>query len=295
MIAAGFSTVASAERPGAVPPTGLPESAPPFGLPDSAPPFGRGKGFVNGKGKGLAVARVSYHCLGVEAQAFNKRAAFSYLADSIVSDAGGGRKGTFDGIATGDLVAEGITAPTHMASASFGAKGLMLQPFDTCGTSAGSVLNSVVTGVDLTDSSIVGAATVEFRVHYHVKLEFQNTGRFKGDFSAFTKTSIQVLGLEESSFKVRADGKIIEAPQGMEVRDMSVGDHYVYEVEGMHAIDSGEVSGLNIKGSKIVTGSASAEAMDGITYEIVSSDPNVSFSFVPAQAASYETVGAVLP
>ena len=89
IIAAGFSAVASAERPGAVPPTGLPESAPPFGLPDSAPPFGRGKGFVNGKGKGLAVARVSYHCLGVQKQAFNQGAAFSYLADSIVSDAGG--------------------------------------------------------------------------------------------------------------------------------------------------------------------------------------------------------------
>jgi len=314
--AAGFShaenLALSAGQPDAVPPTGLPDNAPPFGLPDSAPPFGRGIGKGMGKGKGHAVAGVSYHCLGVAKQTLNQGSPYSYLADSIVLDAGQGV--TLNGTATGDLVVDNeTTVPTHMAGASISTDGLMLQPFDTCGTSAGSALNSVVVGVDQTNSSAVGAAYVEFRFNYHAKLEFQNTGS-EGDFSAFTEATLHVLGYQEESFKVSADGKLTEAPPGLTVTDLSVGDHFLYEVAGTHVVEgqlyygsdvtnivqttfqaSGEVTGLNIKGSKIVAGFASAEALNTLTYEIVSLDPNISFSFVPAQATEEETTGAVSP
>lgn len=300
--------VSSARQPDAVPPTGLPGDAPPFGLPDSAPPFGKGIG----KGKGLAVAGVSYHCLGVAKQTLNQGSPYSYLADSIVLDAGQGVK--LEGTATSDLVVDNATTvPTHMAGASITTDGLMLQPFDTCGTTAGSVLNSVVVGVDQTDSSVVGAAYVEFRFNYHAKLEFQNTGS-EGDFSAFTETTLHVLGYQEESFKVSADGKLTEAPPGLTVTDMSVGDHFLYEVAGTHVVEgqlyygpdvtnivqttfqaSGEATGLNIEGSKIVAGFASAEALNTLTYEIVSLDPNISFSFVPAKATEEEITAAVSP
>jgi hypothetical protein len=58
---------------------------------------------------------------------------------------------------------------------------------------------------------------------------------------------------------------------------------------------SGEVTRMNIEGSKIVAGYASAEALNTLTYEIVSLDPNVSFSFVPAQAPEEVTTAAVSP
>ena len=300
--------VSSAGQPDAVPPTGLPDDAPPFDLPDSAPPFGKGIG----KGKGLAVAGVSYHCLGVAKQTHNQGSPYSYLADSIVLDAGG-YGATLEGTATGDLVVDDeTTVPTHMAGASITTDGLMLQPFDTCGTSAGSVLNSVVVGVDQTDSSAIGAAYVEFRFNIHAKLEFQNTGS-EGNFSAFTETTLHVPGYQEESFKVSADGKLIEAPPSLTVTDRSVDDHFLYEVAGTHVVEgqlfygpnvtnivqttfqaSGEVT-MDIKGSKIVAGFASAEALNTLTYEIVSLDPNVSFSFVPAQATEEETTGAVSP
>lgn len=300
-IAASWS--AYAETPG-----GLPDSAPPFGLPDSAPPFGTGVG--KGNGKGNAVAGVSYHCLGVAKQAVNRGSPYSYLADSIVLDAGG-QDVTLEGAATGDLVTDNESlVPTHMAGASITTNGLTLQPFDTCGTSAGSALNSVVVGVDQTDAGTAGATYVEFRFNYHAKLEFQNTGGSDGDFSAFTETTLHVLGLEVESFKVSADGKLIQAPPGLTVTDLSVGDHHVYEVAGTHIVEgqlyygpgvtnivqttfeaSGEVAGMDIDGSTMVAGFASAEAMNTLTYEIVSLDPNVSFSFVPAQAAGEEITG----
>jgi hypothetical protein len=44
------------------------------------------------------------------------------------------------------------------------------------------------------------------------------------------------------------------------------------------------VSGLNIDRSRIVAGFASADALDSLTYEIVSLDPRVSFVFVVAPA-----------
>jgi hypothetical protein len=316
-LALGIGTIVAsgllrAAEPAGVPPTGLPENAPPFGLPDSAPPFGKGNG--NGKGKGRAVAGVSYHCLGVAKQIQNQGSPYSYLADSIVLDAGG-QGVTLEGAATGDLVVnDETTVPTHMAGASITTDGLTLQPFDTCGTSAGSVLNSVVAGVDQTDSSTVGAAYVEFRFNYHAKLEFQNTGNSEGDFSAFTETTLHVLGLEQESFRVRADGKLIEAPPGLAVTDLSVGDHFLYEIAGTHIVEgqlfygpgitnivqttfqaSGEVSGLDIEGSRIVAGFASAEALNTLTYEIVSLDPNVSFSFVPAEASGDEAAEVVSP
>lgn len=288
----------------AAPPGGLPTAAPPFGLPDSAPPFGTGIGKGRGKGKGSAVARVSYHCLGLAKQLQNQDAPYSYLADSIVMDAGG-NEAALEGAATSDLVAEGAvaTVPTHMAGASIKTAGLSLQSFDSCGASAQSVLNSVVMGVDQTDPEASGAAYVVFKFNvFGLKLETQSASGSEGMFSASTQTTLNVLGLEPESFTVSANGKLVDAPPGLSITDLSDGDHYLYEISGTHEVSgtlfygpgirnivqttfaaTGKVSGLDIQGSKMVAGFASAEAVNSIAYEIVSLEPNVSFSFVPAE------------
>ena len=275
-------------------------AAPPFGLPTSAPPFGKGVG--RGKGKGNAVVAVSYHCLGVAKQLNKQASPYSYLADSIVLDAGG-QEAILEGAATGDLVADDIaTVPTHMAGASISTAGLSLQSFDTCGASAQSALNSVVTGVDQNNPGTSGAAYVEFIFHYHAKLESQNAEGSEGIFSAFTETTLKVLGLQDESFTVSANGKLVEAPSSLSVTDLSIGDHYLYEISGTYVVPgqlfygegisnvvlttfeaAGEVSSFDVEGPKIVAGFASAEALNTLTYEIVSLDPNVSFTFVPTQ------------
>jgi hypothetical protein len=207
----------------------------------------------------------------------------------------GGQSATLEGAATSDLVVDdGNTVPTHMAAASINTSGLMLRTFDTCGTSAGSILNAVVTGVDQTNSSTSGATHVEFRFNYHAKL-----GGSGENFTAFTEATLHVPGFQEESFKVSADGKLIDAPPGMSVTDLSVGENYLYEVQGTYIVEgqlfygpnvknkvhtmfeaNGKVTGLDISGSKMVAGFASTEALNTLTYEIVSLDPNVSFSFV---------------
>ncbi|MEN8132831.1 MAG: hypothetical protein ABFS45_22150 [Pseudomonadota bacterium] len=301
--------VTSAGQPAPVPPSDVPESAPPFGLPGSAPPFGKRIG------KGAAIAGVSYHCLGTSEQRLNQGAPYSYLADSMVLDAGG-EEAILEGAATGDLVTDNdVLLPTHMAGASISTNGLTLQPFDTCGTSAGSALNAVVVGVNQADASASGAAAVEYHFKYHATLKSQNTGGSGVDFSAFTRTTLYVLGLEVESFKVSASGELIEAPPGLTVTDLSVDDNYVYEVTGTYVVDGGElyygpkvtnivqtmfeasgkVTGMEITDSTMVAGFASAEAMNTLTYEIVSLDPNVSFSFVPAQTVAEEASGVASP
>jgi hypothetical protein len=302
------------------PSPGEPDLVPSAGLADSAPPGkgigkGKAKGIVEGKakakgivegkakawgigkvipkGKGVAVAGVSYHCLGEAKQKHKQGSPYSYLADSIVMDAGG-QSATLEGAATSDLVYDdGNMVPTHMAAASINTSGLMLRTFDTCGTSAGSILNAVVTGEDQTNSSTSGTTYVEFRFNYHAKL-----GGSGDNFTAFTEATLHVPGFQEESFKVSADGKLIDAPPGMSITDLSVGKDYLYEIQGMYTVEgqlnygpnvknkvhtmfeaNGKVTGIS--GSKMVAGFASTEALNTLTYEIVSLDPNVSFSFVP--------------
>ncbi len=299
MFAMAMGLVTFSGLSNAAPPAGLPDAAPPFGLPASAPPFGKGVG--RGKGKGAAVAAVSYHCLGVSKQLKNQASPYSYLADSIVVDAGA-QQATLQGAATGDLVVNDITVPTQMAGASISTAGLSLQSFDVCGASAQSALNSVVVGSDAANPGASGAAYAEVRFNYHAKLETQNKKGSAGNFSAFTETALKVLGLQEESFTVSATGELVEAPPGLSITNLSNGGHYVYEISGTYVIPvqlfygagirnvvlttfeaTGVVSSVDVKGSKIVAGFASAEALTTLTYEIVSLDPNVSFTFVPAE------------
>lgn len=290
----------------AAPPGELPDAAPPFGLPASAPPFGTGigKGVGRGKGKGSAVAAVSYHCLGLSRQLQDQDSPYSYLADSIVMDAGG-HEATLEGAATSDLVADGAVAmvPTHMAAARISTGGLSLQSFDTCGASATSVLNSVVTGIDEASPDSYGAAHVEFRFNiFGLKLEIEEKQGSGGMFSAFAETTLNVFGLKPESFTVSASGELVEAPPGLSITDLSHGDRQLYEISGTHVVPgtlfygpgvrnivqttfaaTGEVSGVDVQGSRIVAGFASAEAVNSVAYEIVSMDPNVSFSFAPAE------------
>lgn len=276
-----------------------PSDPPPNGLPDSAP---LGKGI----GKGPSVARVSYHCLGIEKTVVDGQSSYSYLADSMVVDAGGG-SASLEGAATADLVADDAgVSPGQMAGASVTSGGMTYQSFDTCGTSATSVLNAVVMGEFQGNASAAGTAAVEFRFNYNVKLEFQNNTDSDGGLTAFTSTSLQVLGLEPQSFQVNADGKLINAPDGLTVADQSVDSdgHNVYLVSGTYTITGtlnyghgvtnvvqttfeagAEATGVEVNGSAIIVdGFAAAEAVDSITYEIISLDPNVAFWFEGEQA-----------
>jgi hypothetical protein len=274
--------------------------APPFGLPKSAPPFGRGKAFAFGlgKGKGSAISAVSYHCLGVEDGLSDEGSPFSYITDEIALEA---RLSPvyLDAAAAGDLVGSGgVSAPMHGAAAGVETGGMLLQPFDLCSSSAESVLDSVVVGTYLTDAGVSGVADVEFVFDYEATLETQSL-EGPHDFAAFIEADLVVLGLTEESFVVSAEGAIVEAPPGLSVTDLSNGDHHVYEISGTYVIPGqlsygpgaynvvttsllagAEATGVQRAGGSIVAGFASVDAIDAITYEIVSLDPDVSFSFV---------------
>jgi hypothetical protein len=280
------------------------------GLPvSSAHALGKGIGIGKGigKGKGLAVSAVSYHCLGHSSQQVNAGSPYSYLADSLVLDAGNGVI-THEGAATGDLVVDSAT-PAQMAAANVTTEGLTLQPFDTCSTSSGSLLTSVVKGVSLGDQATSGAAYVEFRFNYHARLEFQNNGDPEGGFSAYTETAMEIPGMPQQTFRVTAEGNIVDVPAGITVTDLSAGSHYVYEVSGTYTVEGqlfygpevtnvvqtmftagGKISSTAVDGgSRIVAGFASAEAMNTLTYEVNSLDPNVVFSFEPEEKAGNAT------
>ena len=255
----------------------------------------------SGKGKGSGVAMVSYHCLGVANQLNSQTSPYSYLADSIVVDAGGGQA-TLEGAATGDLVSNDVgVVPTHMAGASISVEGLSLQSFDTCGASAQSVLSSVIVGTDEFNPDTAGAAYAEIKFNYHVQLETQNSQGADGIFSAFAETTLEVVGIHSDSFTVSANGALVDAPPGLTVTDLSNGNHHVYEVSGTYTVPvqlfygngisnivltsfkaAGEVSQVDVSGSTIVAGFTAAEALETLTYEVVSLDPNVSFTFLPA-------------
>ncbi len=286
------------------PPSGLPEVAPPFGLPKSAPPFGRGKAFAFGLGKGMgkgsAVSAVSYQCLGVETGLSDAGSSFSYLSDEIALEAQLSPV-YLDAAAAGDLVKSGgISAPIYGAAAGVETGGMLLQPFDLCSSTAESALDSVVVGTHLTDAGAAGVADVEFVFDYEATLETHSLNG-SNDFVAFVEADLVVLGLTEDSFVVSAEGAIVEAPPELSVTDLSDGDHHVYEISGTYVI-SGQLSygpgaynvvttsllagveaaGVQRAGRSIVAGYASVDAIDAITYEVVSLNPDVSFSFVAA-------------
>lgn len=270
-----------------------------------------GKGI--GKGKGVAVAGTSYYCLGVEQANNQVGSPYSLYADSIVID-GEQSNATLEGAATGELViGYDATVPTHMAGASV--KTMILQPFNVCAASAGSILNAVVVGADNANPEVAGTAPVQFVFDVDIKLEFQKSDDSEGIFSSLAETTLQVLGLDKESFKVSAQGDQleVEAPQDLTVTDLSDGEQYLFEIKGKHAIDgflnygmvngepvenivqttfvvSGEVTGLDIEGSQIVAGFANAEAMNTLTYKINSLDPNVTFSILAPETTEDESV-----
>ena len=191
-----------------------------------------------------------------------------------------------------------VFAPIHGAAAGVETGGMLLQPFDFCSSSAESVLDSVVVGTHLTDAGASGVADVDFVFDYKATLETQSL-EGPHDFAAFIEADLVVLGLTEESFVVSAEGAIVEAPPGLSVTDLSNGDHHVYEISGTYVIPGqlsygpgaynvvttsllagAEATGVQQAGGSIVAGFASVDAIDAITYEIVSLDPDVSFSFV---------------
>jgi hypothetical protein len=178
-----------------------------------------------------------------------------------------------------------------------------MQPFDVCSSSAESVLDSVVVGTHLVTPEAAGVVDVEFVLDYQATLEIQSL-RGPNDFAAFTEAGLTVLGLTEESFAVSAEGEVIEAPPGLTVTDLSDGDHHVYEVSGTYVIPGqlsygpgvqnvvtttflagSEATGVQQEGALIVAGFAAVDAIDAVTYEILSLDPDVTFEFVSAASA----------
>ena len=308
VVALGFWTFAAAgfsyAAPAGVPPSGMPDNAPPFGLPASAPPFGKGP---FGKGKGHAVARISYHCLGFEKHTAKVGSSFTAWADSMVGDAGG-EEVTLGGMATADLVVNdvGSAAPTNTAEASVTTGGLTMWPYDTCGTHVTSGLKATVIGVSESDPRVVGEADVQFLLHLKGKLEFLDPGDSENTYSTFTKATLKMWNLEKS-FEVRADGTHITAPEGVNIEDVSTGGRHFVKMDGEIAVEGSlfygpgddpvindllttllagvELSGVDVRadGSTIV---ASVLSADGLTWSSVQLTirtiypPDVKFTFV---------------
>jgi hypothetical protein len=151
------------------------------------------------QGKGKGVTKVSYNCLGVLEKVHQKASPFSYIADSIVVEAG--NWSVFLGGEASADPGNSLYLPLQGAAASIDTDALSLQPFDICGSSAGSVLDSVVIRLDLADPNASGVADVEFRFNYEATLAFQNLRWSRGEFAAYTNTSLEVLGLTRDSFK----------------------------------------------------------------------------------------------
>jgi len=312
VVALGFWTFAatgfSYAAPGGVPPSGLPGNAPPFGLPASAPPFGKGPfGKGIGKGKGHAVARISYHCLGFENHIVKSGSSFTAWADSMVGDSAG-EEVTLGGASTADLVVNdvGSTVPTNTAEASVATGALTMWPYDTCSTLTTSVFKSKVIGVSESDPSAVGAALVQIQLHLDATLGFLDPGDSENTYSTFTKATLKMWDLEES-FEVRADGSHITAPDGVTITDNSMGGHADYKVDLNKALETQlfygpgddpvtnellttllagvELSGVDVEadGSTIVASVLSADGLTSSSLElrIVSIDPpDVKFTFV---------------
>lgn len=282
------------------PPFGLPPG-PPFGLPGTAPPdFSKGKGKRKGMGSGKTSADVTYSCLGVAEATRDHGSPFSYVEDAV--ELRRGASSVFlEGVASGELAGGGF-APTQGAAASLESEGMTLLSFDACDSSAGTVLASIATGAHLDDVSAEGMADVEFHVHYQATLELDAS---LGSFTAYTGSELEVLGLSVDSFEVSSDGEVVDAPPGLTVTDRSFGSHRIYDVAGTYVIPGqlrygpevenvvrtrffagGAVAETGRRG--VAAGFAGAEALDTVSYEIVSLDPDVVFEFVEASDSGEE-------
>jgi hypothetical protein len=268
---------------------------PPYGLPDSAPPDQS-----KGNGPGKSSADLSFACLGVAEESIDMGSAFSYIADEVVI---GDDTSTVvvAGVAASGLATHSDPIPLQGATASLDANSLLLQPFDICASSAGSALDSIVVGIDTTDPFAFGMADVDFYFEYSATLEIERGPGSSGRFIAYTGTELEVLGLGGGAVEITADGAIVSAPPGVTITDLSTGDRNVYEVSGIYVIEGqlrygpgvrnvvkttffagGEVESVNLEQAEIVAGFAAADALDSVSYSIVSLHPNISFSFVAA-------------
>jgi hypothetical protein len=256
----------------------------------------------NGKGGGKAVADVSYHCLGAEADRSDRRAGSSYIENTVVLEVGS-EEIVLDAVAAGDLADEyGAILPVQGASAVVESNGLTLHPFDLCATSAESVLDAIVVGNSVREPQTVGIADVEFVLKYAAIFEIADAGH-DSTFAAYTETSLQVLGIEHDAFEVLATNGHVEAPPGLRVSDVSQNGVRRYEISGKRVVDGRlyygpgitnvvkttflagtEAASFNRKRSKIVAGFAAADALDSLSYEIVSLDPDVEFYFADPTA-----------
>lgn len=259
-----------------------------------------GKG---GKGKGAALAAVTYHCLGFQDHRVDGGSPFSYVADTLVLDAGRGDV-VLDAAAAGDLPEAGVLSyPVQGAATSLDTGPLALRPFDLCASTAESLLDAVVQGTHLGDPAASGVADVEFHVHYRATLELASRSA-PDDFVAFTETTLEVPGFPADTFRVASDGGGIEAPPGTVVEDLSSGGRRVYEVSGTYVVPGrlpygpgtrsvvtttlfvgAETAEVVARGGRIVAGFAAVDAMDSLDYEILSLDPDVAFRFVPEAPA----------
>jgi hypothetical protein len=296
-----FLTLASPalSQGGGPPPT--PAKGPPFGLPGSAPPD-----FSRGKGGGKANADVSFNCLGVFRDGYDEGSPFAYVTDDVVLESSDSIV-VLEGAASGDLAGGDVTRPVQGAAASIATGALTLQPFDICSSSAGSMLDSIVSGTHLLDSQASGIADVDFVFEYRATLELQEAEGSAGHFIAFTGTELEVLGIGADYFQVSATGDVVEVPPGLSIEDRSEGSVLRFEISGTYVVEGqllygpgvknvvkttmfagGEIDGLDLRESKIVAGFAAADAIDSISYEIVSLDPDVSFTFVAAPDTASE-------
>ncbi|MEN8158566.1 MAG: hypothetical protein ABFS41_00685 [Myxococcota bacterium] len=249
-----------------------------------------------GKKKGMdgTGVDVSFNCFGVADSVGDAGSPLSYVADAVEIQHGSASV-FLEGSASAALPGDGLTSPLHGASASLGTPSLALQPSDFCDTSAGSVLASVVTGSHLLDPTATGWADVEFHVHYDAILHSEGTG---GIFTAYTGTELAVLGVSFDSFEVTASGDIVSAPPGFSVTESIIDGARVSVISGLlvipgqlafgkgatNTIEStffagGFLESVSTDGATIVAGVAAAEALDTISYEIKSLDPNVVFAF----------------
>lgn len=273
---------------------GSPVGVPPLDPPNDVPP-----GFANAKGKSRV--DVSFNCLGVTGSVGDVGGSFAYVADAVEIQRGAASV-FLEGSASGSLPGGGAS-PVQGATASVDTQGLSLQSFDFCDNSAGSVLSAVVTGSHV-DPTASGVVDVEFHVHYHAILQSEGSG---GIFTAYTGTELAVLGVSFDSFEVSASGDVVDAPPGLSVTASLVDGARVYEISGTHVIPGqlvygegstnvvettffagGHLEAVEARGAKIVTGVAAAEAVDTISYEVVSLDPEVTFSFAEVSGHSAE-------
>jgi len=262
-----------------------------------------GKGWLGGKGKGGkhgAFAWVSYYCLGRSDEMSKSRPNAAYIENSVVLE-DGYKPVLLDAIASsGVSYDKGTYGPVHRAGAAMKSWGMKLHPYDECASYADSALDAVVIGTHRYPGQW-GEADVEFVIHYDATFEIREKYAYgTSGFAALTDASLEVLGVPLDEFEVLATKRRVKAPPGLHVADISSygvrryrvwGERTVYGRlaygYGTASVVSTKLSaGSGIRGSKYkyttVSGYAIADALDSMTYEIRSLDPDVSFTFLEA-------------